>query len=280
MGYHEIILLPATGHFGKGNYDPGPNYGTFFELDIARDLIQYIAEELDNDGVRVRVLELWKAPGLTRKECGLETNATAISMHVAFGRGKVPGDRRNQTKTWVSDNGALWLAKLLTESVSEWAKCSNFHHSVSPPKLQEAFFPHHAVLLEPFDLAVGDYTPYLSRLKDLGRSIAGTLRDFFMRSNQAMRLRPHSPWTDRKSEDKLLVSDFLRAVDIGQLIPFTVEQDDDTQKGGAKHKRKAVKPEVPVKHSLPPAAELPKTGDDSGPLLAPETAALAGQTAG
>ena len=280
MAYHEIIILPATGHFGRGSYDPGPNYGTFFEIDIARDLIQVLGEELDNDRINCRVIPLWEAPGMSRSDIASLTSENAISLHVAFGRGASQEDGRNATRSYFSDPGAAWLAKLLGESSYEWGKCSSFHHVMRPPKLQQDFFPNHSVLLEPFNLGIGDSTPYLARITTLAKSLAQTIRDYFERSQQAVRAKAFTPMTpEKRVADKSLVSDFLRAIDVGQLQSFVVDEDGDEENSAKKtHKTKQQKSSKAKAISHQQAA--PKTKGDNDHLSSRDTGGLTDQTAG
>lgn len=222
MRYHEVLLVPATGHFGPGSYNPGPNYGKHFELDVTREVLQTMAEELENDRIRYRLFELWKAPGWTHEAMRREAAENAISLHLSFGRVRPKGDGKNATKAWFSDPGALWLARMLGESASEWARCSNYHHVLSQPQLHQGFFPHHAVLLEPFSLAGDDTEPYLLRLRQLGVALAHSVSEFFRTTDQAVRWKPLGAWQNekKKDDDRSLVSTFLRAVDGGQLDPL------------------------------------------------------------
>ncbi len=279
MQYHEILLIPATGHFGPGVYDPGPNYGTFFELDVVKELLMTIAEELDNDRIRCRTLDLWNGPGMTRSQCGRESDETTISLHVSFGRGEHRVDGRNTTRSWFSKPEASWLAQIMSESVADWAKCSNFHHEMAHPKLKDGFFPHHAVLLEPFSLAFGDPEIYLRRLHDLGKAMAVTIAEFFMKTNQAVRSKPMGAWSNdkKKDNDKVLVSNFLHAVDSDQLQPiidhgkavelFTSEPFVGKQQSGKGEKNQGagnvLKDPVTKHPAVPPLAKSGDTGQPS-----------------
>ncbi len=261
MNYHEILLVPCTGHFGRGQFDPGPNYGKFFEMDVTKELLLTIGEELDNDRVRCRTLDLWNGPGMTRTQCAAQAVENTLSLHVSFGRGQAKDDPKNTTRSWFSDPGATWLAKLLSESVADWARCSNFHHEMSHPKHRAGFFPHHAVLIEPFSLATPDPEIYLSRLRQLGKAMAGTIVDFFTRSNQALRSKPMGAWSNekKKDDDRTLVSSFLHAVDNGHMETFLTEESADNDGNNAAGNKS--ESEKFQQHTNPP-----KSGGSGRPL--------------
>lgn len=220
MPYHELLLVPSVGHFGKGNYDPGHSYGYYFEIDILKELVRNLDEILDNHRIRVNTLKLWDAPGIASDE--IHAHASTSTLTLVIGLGGEPPNGGNATKTVYSHPPALRFAELVSEAAADWAKCCNFHHLLLKPRLDAEIFPHHAVKLEPFSLFTADPGAYLKRMPVLAQTLAGCIMDYMGKGQHALRGSPYSAWKNEKQKNEpkpvvesVSVGDFLRRIESG-----------------------------------------------------------------
>jgi hypothetical protein len=233
--YHEFILVPSLGHYGPGDYQVGRSYGVVNEIDVVAAVTRSIAEALENDGVKHRVEPTHKPPGRTVEERHAVPGENALRLYIVVVEMERDSEewRRNATQVAYSRPSCTWIANALADTVTDWARCVNFHHQRANPRLDMGLSAEPALALSVFDPAGPDLDAYFRRMGDLGRTIAVLLQDCERdpRKPQTLWEKPTRPTPLTRTPDHMLVQDFLAIGDNLVTLPDPDEPRPVTTRG-------------------------------------------------
>lgn len=190
MRVNQITIVPSAGwSTDDGKYSRGHDIGWTAEVDLVDAYVSYLADTLEQEGIRHTLLNTRKYPGIPDSSRAQAINVNTLVIHCAVGFHKnfenVALDA-NVSRVFYHLSSTYTLARDLAEAVGQWGELTVHGHragKAAQDRQDALLFPEgsQGVRVEPYLIngpSVAEYTKHMARLgRDLGNTIAAYCRE-------------------------------------------------------------------------------------------------------
>lgn len=169
--------MPSAGYAGAADkYIRGYSHGNICEVDIVDRYVASLVDELNEGGIRHRVVNTRKAPGtaLEARFSGYLDWQLPIECAVGINESKKIKQQYNSSFVYGNANVPRIFLDELSDVVGHWGALYVHGHKTAAPRGQ----PQYGIRIEPFIINGPSAEEYARRLDKLGRDIGRFLVDF------------------------------------------------------------------------------------------------------
>lgn len=220
MRIHEVVLVPGCGHStDTGEYDRGRSIARISEVDAVAIYARALAEELEAENIRYRVLPTHEKPGIRYSERHTHVGEKNLVMHLRVGFHKIskPNELKyNVSHVFYGNKDDSFLARVVSDCLNDWGNCSSFgHRRANPgPDYEDLVISNpknKGIRIEPFIINGPNLDDYFMRLSHLGRDL-GRCISFFLRDDETIKARKtlntsHTPKVESGIFEKYRIAD-------------------------------------------------------------------------
>lgn len=192
MIIHEVLLVPGAGSTdSEGRYTRGVSIPAIAEVDVVDRYVAAIVDELDNAGIRYRVMPTRGCPGVREDARHAGILANTLVLHCKVGWVESKKIRMTYNTSMVHYNAlASDLGEMLSEVMREWGGLYLYGHrsaksGTEHPDQLLRIRGAPAARLEPFLLNGPNAIEYCAKLTNLGRDIGRALCTYLERRKMA-----------------------------------------------------------------------------------------------
>lgn len=197
MRFSEVLIIPAGDHASPiGRMRPPRRVDNLLEVEIIDRYVRAIVDELDDAGVRHRVLPVRRPPGVEPSARHLGIFPGTLVLHCSLGWDDKKRGASNKSAAFIGTDEASTLAVLVAETMAHWGQTyvAYEHRGCNPVVDGEdrllAVEGASGLRLEPFMLNGPSAGLYAEKLEELGRDIGRVVSDFIIAQQEAARNRP------------------------------------------------------------------------------------------
>lgn len=178
---HEVILVPGMPSQDRED-EP------FRRIDMIDRYAWAVAEQLEQDNIRYRVVNMLKAKGKVLPNGHVGINSLFICLDLSSETLRT----KNKSKVFYSNSLSKRLASYLTDGLSDWGSAIAFGHQAANPAPAESWhvLPADAVMalrVEPFSHLGPSVQAYIAKLPALGRDLGRAIADYLKTKEWALR---------------------------------------------------------------------------------------------
>jgi len=184
------VIVPSRGWAGDdGGYCRGNDIGWTSEADLVDLYVSYLADILDQEGIRHSILGTRKAPGIRAADRHTMIPVNSLVLHCAMGwhRNHIKQDLgANISRTFYQLATAYALARDVAEAIGQWGDLTVHGHRCGKPQQDtgdKLLCPDgsQGIRIEPFLIngpGIQDYAKHMARLgRDIGMAVAEYCRE-------------------------------------------------------------------------------------------------------